>query len=92
MPSKTHKPKYVKIDFDLAHGPLSVYASPKILTALKEVTADLTLYHGVRLMEILGAVYQQGLKDGRRDVVTQIESMKTNLNYLPPGRPKKSKR
>jgi hypothetical protein len=89
MASKKNKLKYQKIDIDLANGPLSLYAGSKILNAVTEVLADLNLYKGVRLAEVLSAVYEQGLKDGRREVVNQFESIKTSLNYLPPGRPKK---
>ena len=89
MSSGKNKPKYRKFDIDLATGPLRLYASPKILSALKEVTTDFDIYKGVRLAEVLNAVYQQGLKDGRRDVVDQFESVKKSIKYLPPGRPKK---
>ena len=89
MATKTNKPKYMKIDLDLTTGPLSLYASPRILEALDEVTGDMSLYKGVRLYDVLSAVYQQGLKDGRREVVEQLDSIKKSLNYLPPGRPRK---
>lgn len=91
MASKKNKPKYLKIDIDLTKGPLSLYASPRVLTALDEVTTELTLYKGVRLAEVLSAVYEQGLKDGRKDVVDQFQSLTKTMKYLPPGRPSKAK-
>jgi len=35
------------------------------------------------------AVYDQGLKDGRRDVIDQYEDIRKTTNYLSPGRPKR---
>lgn len=50
----------------------------------------MTLYKGVRLSQIMKAVYEQGLKDGRRDVIEQFgEKIRDKTNYLPPGRPRK---
>lgn len=83
------KPRYRKFDVKLSHGPLTLYASPSILKALEEVTTDMTLYKGVRLGQVMKAVYEQGLKDGRREVIEKVEEVKKGLNYLPPGRPKK---
>lgn len=59
---------------------------------MEEITKDMTLYHGVRLTEVLAAVYQQGQKDGRKEMIEKMDSLKTEVNYLPPGRPKKRKR
>ncbi len=44
-----------------------VYAGQKVGKALEEVQEDLNLYQGVRLAEVIEAVYKQGLKDGRGD-------------------------
>lgn len=41
-----------------------VYAGVRVGRALDEVSEDLTVYQGVRLYEVLEAVYKQGLKDG----------------------------
>ena len=78
-----------KFDVKLTHGPLTLYASPSILNALEEVTTDMTLYKGVRLAQVMKAVYEQGLKDGRREVIEKVENIKKDLKYLPPGRPKR---
>ena len=84
-------PKYSKFDVALSSGPLTLYAGKKVLSALEEVTTDLTLYQGVRLGEVMKAVYEQGLKDGRKDILDQVEGIRKQANYLPPGRPKKKK-
>ncbi len=58
-------PKYVTVRVPLQNkNEIKVYASPKIGKALHEVTTDMDLYHGVRLAEVLEAVYNQGKKMG----------------------------
>jgi len=86
--------KYKKFAVNLpGHETLTLYAGKKILTALEEVTMDMDLYKGVRLSQVMKAVYEQGLKDGRREIIEQLdekfEATKSETNYLPPGRPKK---
>jgi hypothetical protein len=86
------KPRYVKFDVTLASGEITLYAGPKVKTALLEITADMTLYHGVRLSEVMQAVYEQGQKDGRKEIIEKIDGIKTDVNYLSPGRPKGKKK
>jgi len=73
---------------------IKVYASPRVYEALREVTKDLTLYKGVRLAQLLEAVYVQGKKDGARAAFQAIEKGVTQAQELvphrTPGRPKKS--
>ena len=90
MSSGKNKAKYQKFDIQLSEGPLTLYASPSVLTALDEVTTDMTIYKGVRLAQVLKAAYEQGLKDGRREVIEHFEEFKKSTKYLPPGRPRKS--
>lgn len=75
---------------------VAVYASPKISEAMKEITDDMTLYHGVRLGQILEAVYNQGRKDGARSAFAELDvklqEAKKAIPYRNPGKPKKSKR
>jgi hypothetical protein len=63
-----------------------------VRSALREVTTDMDLYHGVRLGEVLEAVYEQGMKNGRAEIIEQMDAIKGKANYLPPGRPKKKRR
>ena len=67
---------------------LTVYAGQRVLSALEEVVNNMNLYKGTRLIQVLEAVYEQGLKDGRREVIEQLDSIKKKTKYLPPGRPK----
>ena len=90
--SGKHAAKYKKFDVNLPTGALALYAAPKILDALEEVTTGMKLYEGVRLSQVMKAVYEQGLKDGRKEIVDQMIAIEKDTNYLPPGRPKKLKK
>jgi len=87
--SGKNRAKYKKIDVELSSGPLTLYAGHRVLSALQEIAKDMTLYKGVRLAQVMKAVYKQGLKDGRREVIERLDGIKEETNYLPPGRPRK---
>lgn len=74
---------------------VKVYASPKVGDALREVSKDMTLYEGVRLSEVLEAVYAQGKKDGARDAFEGLDrslaDVKKGIPHRTPGRPRKKK-
>ncbi len=79
------------IPVPLPAGTVTVYAGARIADALEEITKDMTLYHGVKLAQVVEAVYQQGVRDGRRDVVdafTELTESK-ELKHRNPGRPTK---
>jgi hypothetical protein len=71
---------------------VSVYTSPRVADALEEIVASSTLYEGVRLLQILEAVYEQGRKDGARSVFEELERVKGEIPHANPGRPKKKLR
>lgn len=89
------KPRNVRNVIPVATGNVAVYASPKISKALSEVTAEMTLYHGVRLNQIFEAIYNQGKKDGARDAFAELDKkVKEAQKAIPhrnPGKPKKVK-
>ncbi|HAB18232.1 MAG TPA: hypothetical protein PLX89_07730 [Verrucomicrobiota bacterium] len=89
MSSGKNEGKYKKFDIQLSEGPLTLYASPSVLSALEEVTTEMTIYKGVRLGQVLKAAYNQGRKDGRREIIERFEAIKKETTYLPPGRPRK---
>lgn len=87
--------KYVATAIDLKSGAIKVYASAKVRAALQEVSEDMDLYKGVRLIEVLEAVYVQGRKDGANTAIEKIEesvaAAKKLIPHRKPGRPKKRK-
>lgn len=80
-------------DIDLPKlGKIPVYAGVKVGKALDEIQEDMTFYKGVRLAQVMEAVYQQGLIDGRAQVFSELESLakKPQLAHRNPGRPRKT--
>ena len=86
---------YRTIKLKLKTSDIAVYTSPRLATALEEITTDMNLYQGVRFTQILEAVYQQGRKDGAAAVFKEIDKgVKEAQRLIPhrrPGRPKKAK-
>jgi hypothetical protein len=74
-------------------GKVPVYTSPRVADALKEIRSRATLYEGVRLTQILEAVYLQGKKDGAREAFEETErrltEAKRRISHQRPGRPRK---
>ena len=73
----------------------SVYTSPKVAKALEDILADATVYEGVKIAQILEAVYKQGKKDGAREAFEELErgfsAAKKQVRHTNPGRPRKTK-
>lgn len=85
------KAKYKKINLALGNNSLTLYTGDKVRAALREILPpDTDIYLLTRFQIVMKAVYQQGLKDGRGEVIDQLDSLKNKTNYLSPGRPKKS--
>ena len=74
---------------------VTVYATPRVSEALKEVVKDLNLYQGVKLAQLFEAIYIQGKKDGARSAFDAIsEKVGEAQKLVPhknPGKPKKRK-
>ena len=86
---KSKKLRVVKTLVPLPKGSVPVYFGTRIAQALHEVTVDMNLYKGVRLGELLQAVYEQGKKDGARQVKDSFEHMMKQIPHKNPGQPKK---
>lgn len=84
-------PRYIRVLVPLRRDSISIYASPRIADALKEVAMNMDLYRGVRLAQVLEAVYEQGKKDGARAAFESIEGgiseAKKVVPHRNPGRP-----
>lgn len=83
------KPRVVKTLVPLPQGTVPVYFGKHVAEALHEVTVDMTLYKGVRLGQLLQAVYDQGSKDGARNVKESFDKMMKAIPHRNPGKPKK---
>lgn len=90
--SSPKQPRHKKFRMRLQSGAVTVYAGPKVISALEEVTTNMDLYHGVKLWQVLEAVYETGLKNGRREVIEELDRIKGQVKYLPPGRPRKRRK
>jgi len=87
--------KYKAVQVALRDGSaVKVYASPRVGEALRELSKDMTLYQGVRFLQVLEAVYVQGKKDGARNAFDQLDvkvaEARTLVPHRKPGRPRKS--
>lgn len=60
-----------------------------------EITEDMSLYNGVRLSQVLEAVYAQGQKDGARNAIENLQEGIANtiekISHRNPGKPKTKK-
>lgn len=93
MANSTKVPRYIAVELPLTDGKVTVYASPRLADAFREVSMDMDLYKGVKLSQILEAVYEQGKKDGARTMVDamnmKFEEAKLSVPHKTPGRPRK---
>jgi hypothetical protein len=78
---------------NLGDQKIAVYASPKISAAMETITADMTLMQGVKLLQVLEAVYYQGTKDGARTAFEKlagaVKEVEKAVPHRNPGKPKK---
>jgi hypothetical protein len=86
---KPKRPRVVKTLVQLPKGQVAVYFGKHVAEALEEVTVDMNLYKGVRLSQVLQAVYEQGRKDGARKVKESFDKVMREIPYRNPGKPKK---
>lgn len=81
----------IKITFK--GSPVSVYASKRIADALAEIEKEVTVFHGVKLHQVLEAVYIQGKKDGAAETFAALDrglaDAKKIIPHKRPGRPRK---
>jgi sulfate adenylyltransferase subunit 1 (EFTu-like GTPase family) len=80
---------YRTIQVELKKEVVPVRASAKVADALQDLSADMDLYQGTKLSQVLEAVYEQGRKAGRREVFERVDDVKKELPHRQPGRPRK---
>ena len=85
-------PRAIPIDL-VKRGTVQIYAGLKIAHALEELKQDTSLYKGVRLQQVIEAAYEQGRKDGAREVFekldVEITHAKKEIPFRNPGKPRK---
>jgi hypothetical protein len=83
----------ISLELPRAKESVAVYTSPRVADALEEITSKATLYEGVRLVQILEAVYEQGRKDGARRAFEALDKslgqVKKQVPHKKPGRPRR---
>lgn len=83
---------YRTIRIPVKREQVAIYTSPRAADALAEIVAKASLYEGVRLTQVMEAVYLQGRKDGARSVFEQIDGVKRVTPHQRPGRPRTKRR
>ncbi len=83
---------YRTISLQLKRTHVPVRASPRVADALQELSANMDLYQGVKLRQVLEAVYMQGKKDGALEAFEQVDAgvaaAKKQIPHRGPGRPR----
>jgi hypothetical protein len=85
---------YRTIQVQLGASEVNVYTRPNLAAALQEILAleGMSLYHGVKLHQIMEAVYVQGKKDGAAAVFAAVDQgiagAKAEIAHKRPGRPR----
>jgi len=83
----------INIELPKRQAIAAVYTSARVADALREITEDASLYHGVRLVQVMEAVYLQGRKDGAREAFEEMDrglaAVKSLVPHGRPGRPRK---
>jgi len=86
----------IRLDLPKAKATAAIRASARVADALDEIAEDIGLYHGVRLLQVLEAVYVQGQKDGARRAFEQIDAnvqaAKAAIPHRSVGRPRQKRR
>ncbi len=71
-------------------GGVAIRMSSRRADALDKIVEDMSLYRGVKLADVMEAVYDQGRKDGARSVFDVLDGAKKEIPHRAPGRPKKN--
>lgn len=80
---------YRTIRMPVKNERVAVYTSPRAADALEEIVAKASLYEGVRLTQVMEAVYLQGKKDGAKAVFDRLDEVRRAIPHQRPGRPRK---
>lgn len=86
---------YRTIRVVLQNTEANVYTSPRVADALEDILAKASVFEGVKIAQILEAVYKQGVKDGAREAFEELDrhmaEVKKQVPHKRPGRPRKKR-
>lgn len=86
--------RYKKTVVKLRSKNVAIYASPKISHALKMID-EMSLYEGVKMIQLIESVYEQGKKDGAKSVFDafehKVKEVQKAIPHRNPGQPRKNK-
>lgn len=92
QPPAKKKPRYTNNAIKIGDEKVNVYATPKLGHALDALTKDMSLWEGVKMEQIMKALYDQGLKDGAKKAFEAIgkgvAAAEKEVPHRNPGRPK----
>ena len=83
----------VSLPVKTAAKPVSIRMSAQRADTMQEIVGEMTLFKGVKLLDIMEAIYVQGRKDGARETFEQIDrnlsQARKAIPHRAPGRPRK---
>jgi hypothetical protein len=88
-PTHAGGPRVVKTLVPFSKGSIAVYSGTRVRQAFTEVTQDMNIYKGAKLGLLFQAIYEQGKKDGAREVNDLFERMMKTIPHKNPGQPRK---
>src|SRR5579871_4352829 len=92
MPVPRRGYRTILLELPTARTTVPVRASARVADALDDITRDMSLYHGVRLLQVLEAVYNQGHKNGALAAFNAVDEetakAKARIQHRPVGRPR----
>jgi hypothetical protein len=72
---------------------VAIRMSARRADALEKIVGEMSLFAGIKLLDLMEAAYVQGRKDGARAVFDQIDrnvsAVKRAIPHRAPGRPRK---
>jgi hypothetical protein len=68
---------------------VAILMSPRRADTLERIVGEMKTFDGVKLLDIMEAVYVQGRKDGAAAVFEGIEDVRKAIPHKRPGRPRK---
>ena len=80
----------VRLPVKASSSEVAIRMSPRRADVLEKIVGEMSLFDGVKLLDVMEAVYDQGHKDGARAVFEKVDSAKKEIPHRPPGRPPKN--